>query len=178
MLPPPYQIDTMNEIEEQGIEIEAPTTFSGAALADEDTVQVYDEEDNEQHDDESMNDESVNNETSYIKWLVIAMASFAVFLGIGLGSGYGIGNEIWGNDNESSVSSAMAVDFTTSDHGGGGGKSGKSEGPSGSKSAKSAGVSTLYYYHCAHVCSDMNQLFFLLLCWLLHVFINLPHIVS
>ena len=146
----------MNEIEEQGIEIEAPTTFSGAALADEDTVQVYDEEDNEQHDDESMNDESVNNETSYtnagysyvtsnIKWFVIAMASFAVFLGIGLAGGFGIGNKIYGNDNgASSVSSAMdVVDYTTSENGG---KSGNSEGPSGSKSAKSAGVS----YNCAH----------------------------
>ena len=160
VLPPPYQLDAMDEIEENiGIEIEAPTTFGGAALADEDTVQGYDEVDAEQLDDESMNDETVNNATSYatagysyitsnIKWFVIAMASFAVFLGIGIGSGYGIDQKINGNDNgASSVSSALAVDFTTSEAGASA-KSGKSEGPSGSKSAKSAGVS--YYYHCAH----------------------------
>jgi len=48
VLPPPYQLDAMDEIEDSiGIEIEAPATFSGAALADEDTV--YDEEDAEQN---------------------------------------------------------------------------------------------------------------------------------
>lgn len=159
----------MDEIEDNiGIEIEAPTAFGGAALADEDTVQGYDvEEENEQlpQDDESMNDETVNNATSYatagysyitsnIKWFVIAMASFAVFFGIGIGLGYGpIGNSIYGNDDASSVSSAMAVEFTASDHGGksgGGAKSGKS------KSDKSSGVSCVEYVHrfCAYY---MNQ---------------------
>jgi len=146
----------MDEIEENiGIEIEAPTTFSGAALADVDTVQGYDdEEDNEQlpqDDNNELNDESVNDATSYatagysyitsnIKWFVIAMASFAVFLGIGIGSGYGIDQKIYGNDNDASVSAAMAtVDFTTSENGGA--KSGKGEGGGGAKSGKSSGVS-------------------------------------
>jgi len=150
VLLPPYQLDAMDEIEENiGIEIEAPTTFSGAAaLADEDNVL---EEDAEQlnDDDESMNDESVTTSytaagysyiTSNIKWFVIAMASFAVFLGIGIGSGYGIDQKIYGNDNDASVSAAMAtVDFTTSENGGA--KSGKGEGGGGAKSGKSSGVS-------------------------------------
>ena len=151
----------MDEIEDNiGIEIEAPTAFGGAALADEDTVQGYDvEEENEQlpQDDESMNDETVNNATSYatagysyitsnIKWFVIAMASFAVFFGIGIGLGYGpIGNSIYGNDNDASVSAAMAVDFTTSDNGA---KSGKGEGGGGAKSGKLSGVSLSLF--CAH----------------------------
>ena len=54
-----------------------------------------------------------------------------------------IGNSIYGNDDASSVSSAMAaVDFTASDHGDksdGGAKSGKS------KSDKSSGVSCVEY---------------------------------
>ena len=78
----------------------------------------------------------------------------SIFFGIGIGLGYGpIGNSIYGNDDASSVSSVMAVDFTASDHGGksgGGAKSGKS------KSDKSSGVSCVEYVHrfCAYY---MNQ---------------------
>ena len=80
--------------------------------------------------------------TSNIKWFLIAIGSFAIFFGIGWGSGYEIGDAIfWGGDNnESSVSSAMAADFTTSDNTGG--KSGKGEG--GAKSGKSTSVSHLF----------------------------------
>ena len=72
----------MDEIEDNiGIEIEAPTTFSGAALDDEDTKQGYDEQ-LPQDDNDELNDESVNDATSYatagysyitsnIKWFVI-----------------------------------------------------------------------------------------------------------
>jgi len=158
----------MNEIEiDNGFEVEASPTFfsssSGGALVEEDeddTEQLH-----QQDDESTMNDESVDNETSYatagysyitsnIKWFVIAMASFAVFFGIGIGLGYGpIGNSIYGNDDASSVSSAMAVDFTASDHGGksdGGAKSGKS------KSDKSSGVSCVEYVH-RFWAYDMNQ---------------------
>jgi len=157
----------MNEIEiDNGFEVEASPTFfsssSGGALVEEDeddTEQLH-----QQDDESTMNDESVDNETSYatagysyitsnIKWFVIAMASFAVFFGIGIGLGYGPIGNIYGNDDASSVSSAMTVDFTASDHGGksdGGAKSGKS------KSDKSSGVSCVEYVHrfCAY---DMNQ---------------------
>ena len=198
VLPPPYQLDTMDEIEDNiGIEIEAPTTFSGAALADEDTVQGYDydeneEDNNEQLDGESMNDESVNDATSYatagysyitsnIKWFVIAMASFAVFFGIGIGLGYGpIGNSIYGNDNDASVSAAT-VDFTTSDNGA---KSGKGEGGGGTKSGKSSGVS--YTFHIVHMI--LNVHFVHMMCTIFctctedmlyePTVIYLPHIIS
>ena len=88
--------------------------------------------------------------TSNIELFLIAIGTFAVFLGIGWGSGYEIGDAIfWGGDNnesESSVSSAMAADFTTSDNNGG--KSGKGEG--GAKSGKSTSVS---YFFIHFVCT-------------------------
>ena len=150
----------MNENEAGGFEVEASPTFfgsgGGGGLVEEDDD--IDIEQLPQQDDEStMHDESNDESTvaaasSYIsrgysyvasntKWFVIAMASFVVFFSIGVGLGYGpIGNSIYGNnDDASSVSSAMAVDFTASDHGGdksdGGAKSGKS------KTDKSSGVS-------------------------------------
>ena len=110
-----------------------------------------------------MNDESVNDIMAYspsrfargfsnlssgVKWSVIAFGTVAMALAIGWGSGLGIGNAIWGGDNnESSVSSAMAADFSTSDNNGS--KSGKGEGE-GAKSDKSAGVSYSFYTLCAH----------------------------
>jgi len=149
---------TMNETEE-GTEV-SHTAFSGL---DE---QRFNEDYAEQlpQDYEEVNDENEsvvgdnNNEATYatkgysyitsnIKWFVIAIGSFAVFLGIGWGSGYGIGDAIfWGGDNESSVSSAMAADFSTSDNTGG--KSGKGEG--GAKSGKSTSVS-YFFILCVHM---------------------------
>jgi len=87
---------------------------------------------------------------THIKWFVIAMASFTVFFGIGIGLGYGpIGNKIYGDNGASSVSSAMsAVDFTTLENGGA--KSGKGEGGGGAKSGKSSGVS-LFYFNFVHM---------------------------
>jgi len=158
----------MNENEDGGFEVEASPTFFGSSggggLVEEDD----DIEQLPQQDDEStMNDESestiaassyISEGYSYVasntKWFVIAMASFVVFFSIGVGLGYGpIGNSIYGNnDDASSVSSAMAVDFTASDHGGKSGKSGGDGAKSGkSKSDKSSGVScvecVIYFVH-------------------------------
>lgn len=160
----------MNENEDGGFEFEveaSPTFFSsssggGLVEEDEDDIEQFPQQD----DESTMNDEStiaaassyISRGYSYVasntKWFVIAIASFVVFFSIGVGLGYGpIGNSIYGNDDASSVSSAMAVDFTASDHGDksdGGAKSGKS------KSDKSPGVSCVEYVHrfCAY---DMNQ---------------------
>ena len=141
----------MNENEDGGFEVEASPNFFGSSGGGGGLVPSDDIEQLPQQDDEStMNDESTIAASSYIsrgysyvasntKWVIIAMASFAVFFGIGVGLGYGpIGNSIYGNDDASSVSSAMAVEFTASDHGGGA-KSGKS------KSDKSPGVSCVEY---------------------------------
>jgi len=158
----------MNENEDGGFEVEASPTFFGSSggggLVEEDEDDI--EQLPPQQDDEStMNDESTIAASSYIsrgysyvasntKWFVIAMASFVVFFSIGVGLGYGpIGNSIYGNDDASSVSSAMAVEFTASDHGGksgGGAKSGKS------KSDKSSGVSCVEFVH-RFWAYDMNQ---------------------
>jgi len=144
----------MNENEDGGFEVEASPTFFGSSGGggglveeDEDDIEQFPQQD----DESTMNDEStiaaassyISRGYSYVasntKWFVIAIASFVVFFSIGVGLGYGpIGNSIYGNDDASSVSSAMAVEFTASDHGGksgGGAKSGKS------KSDKSSGVS-------------------------------------
>ena len=144
----------MNENEDGGFEVEAsPTFFSssgGGGLVEEDEDDI--EQLPQQDDESTMNDEStiaaassyISRGYSYVasntKWVIVVMAAaFVVFFSIGVGLGYGpIGNSIYGNDDASSVSSAMAVEFTASDHGGksgGGAKSGKS------KSDKSSGVS-------------------------------------
>lgn len=162
----------MNENEDGGFEVEASPTFfgsgGGGGLVEEDDA--IDIEQLPQQDDEStMNDEStIATASSYIsrgysyvasntKWVIVVMAAaFVVFFSIGVGLGYGpIGNSIYGNDDASSVSSAMAVDFTASDHGDGGAKSGKSKSDK-SKSDKSSGVSCVQYVHrfCAYY---MNQ---------------------
>ena len=124
----------MNENEDGGFEVEAsPTFFSsgggGGLVEEDDDIDI--EQLPQQYDESTMNDEStiaaassyISRGYSYVasntKWFVIAMASFAVFLGIGLGSGYGIGNI------------SMVSD--------GGAKSGKS------KSDKLSGVSCVEY---------------------------------
>jgi len=151
----------MNENEDGGFEVEASPTFFGSSggggggLVPSDDIEQLPQQD----DESTMNDESTIAASSYIsrgysyvasntKWVIIAMASFVVFFSIGVGLGYGpIGNIIYGNNDASSVSSAMAVEFTASDHGksGGGAKSGKS------KSDKSSGVScvecVIYFVH-------------------------------
>lgn len=149
----------MNEIEiDEGFEVEASPTFfgsgGGGGLVEEDEDDI--EQLPQQDDESTMNDESTTAASSYIsrgysyvasntKWVIIAMASFAVFFGIGIGLGYGpIGNSIYGNDDASSVSSVMAVDFAASDHGDksdGGAKSGKSK--SDKSSGAKAGKATL-----------------------------------
>ena len=150
----------MNEIEE-GTEV-SHTAFSGL------DKQRYNEdyaEQSPQDENESINDNEATYATigysyitSNIKWFLIAIGSFAAFFGLGWGSGYGIGDAIFyfrgGDNNESSVSSAMAADFTTSDNNGG--KSGKGEG--GAKSGKSTSVSYFFIrFVCAH---DMHILIF------------------
>jgi len=160
----------MNEIEiDDGFEVEVSPTFFGSSggvgLVEEDEDDI--EQLPQQDDESTMNDESsiaaassyISRGYSYVasntKWVIVVMAAaFVVFFSIGVGLGYGpIGNSIFGNDDASSVSSAMAVDFTASDHddkSDGGAKSGKS------KSDKSSGVSCVEYVHrfCAY---DMNQ---------------------
>jgi len=146
----------MNEIEE-GTEV-SHTAFSGLDKQRynedyaEQSPQDYDEVNNE---NESISDNEATYATtgysyitSNIKWFLIAIGSGAIFLGIGWGSGLGIGDAIfWGGDNnESSVSSAMAVDFSTSDNNGS--KSGKGEG--GAKSGKSTSVS-YFFILCMHM---------------------------
>ena len=148
----------MNENEDGGFEVEASPTFfgggGGGGLVEEDEDDI--EQLPQQDDESTMNDESTIAVSSYIsrgysyvasntKWVFVVMAAtFVVFFSIGVGLGYGpIGNSIYGNnDDASSVSSAMAVEFTASDHGDksdGGAKSGKS------KSDKSSGVSCVEY---------------------------------
>ena len=147
----------MNEIEE-GTEV-SHTAFSGLDEQRynedyaEQSPQDYDEEVNDENEGDSDNEATYATTgysyiTSNIKWFLIAIGSGAVFLGIGWGSGYEIGDAIfWGGDNnESSVSSAMAADFSTSDNNGG--KSGKGEG--GAKSGKSTSVS---YFFIHFVCT-------------------------
>ena len=158
-----------NDNEDGGFEaIEVSPTFFGSSggvgLVEEDKGDI--EQLPQQDDESTMNDEStiaaassyISRGYSYVashkKWVFVVMAAtFVVFFSIGIGLGYPIGNIIYGNDDASSVSSAMAVDFTPSDHGDksdGGAKSGKS------KSDKSSGVSCVEYVHrfCAY---DMNQ---------------------
>ena len=163
----------MNENEDGGFEVEASPTFFGSSggggLVPSDDIEQLPQQD----DESTMNDESTIAASSYIsrgysyvasntKWVIIAMASFVVFFSIGIGLGYGpIGNIIYGNDDASSVSSAMAVDFTTSENGGA--KSGKGEGGGSAKSGKSSGVSlSLFCAHDMHIfvhgIADMYQL--------------------
>ena len=148
----------MNEIEE-GTEV-SHTAFSG--LDEQRYNEDYAEQSPQNYEEVNNENESISdNEATYattgysyitsnIKLFLIAIGTFAVFLGIGWGSGYEIGDAIfWGGDNnesESSVSSAMAADFTTSDNNGG--KSGKGEG--GAKSGKSTSVS---YFFIHFVCT-------------------------
>ena len=143
----------MNEIEE-GTEV-SHTAFSG--LDEQRYNEDYAEQSPQNYEEVNNENESISdNEATYattgysyitsnIKWFLIAIGSGAVFLGIGWGSGYEIGDAIFDN-NESSVSSAMAADFTTSDNNGG--KSGKGEG--GAKSGKSTSVS---YFFIHFVCT-------------------------
>ena len=144
----------MNEIEE-GTEV-SHTAFSG--LDEQRYNEDYAEQSPQDYEEVNNENESISdNEATYattgysyitsnIKWFLIAIGSGAVFLGIGWGSGYEIGDAIFGDNNESSVSSAMAADFTTSDNNGG--KSGKGEG--GAKSGKSTSVS---YFFIHFVCT-------------------------
>ena len=164
----------MNEIEE-GTEV-SHTAFSGLDKQRynedyaEQSPQDYDEEVNDENENENESDNEATYATtgysyitSNIKWFVIAIGSTAAFFGIGWGSGYGIGDAIfWGGDNnESSVSSAMAADFTTSDNTGG--KSGKGEG--GAKSGKSTSVSFYTLCVCAH---DMHIIFYIFCAYDMH----------
>ena len=103
----------MNENEDGGFEVEASPTFfsssSGGGLVEEDEDDI--EQLPQQDDESTMNDESTIAASSYIsrgysyvasntKWFVIAMASFTVFFGIGIGLGYGpIGNKIYGGES-------------------------------------------------------------------------------
>ena len=145
-----------NDNEDGGFEaIEVSPTFFGSSgggglvKKDEDDIEQLPQQD----DESTMNDEStiaaassyISRGYSYVasntKWVFVMAAAFVVFFSIGIGLGYPIGNSIYGNDDASSVSSAMAVDFTAY-HGGksdGGTKSGKS------KSDKSSGVSCVEY---------------------------------
>jgi len=149
----------MNEIEE-GTEV-SHTAFSGLDKQRynedyaEQSPQNYDEEAKDENESISDNEATYATKgysyiTSNIKWFLIAIGSFAIFFGIGWGSGYEIGDAFfWGGDNNESsvsVSSAMAADFTTSDNTGG--KSGKGEG--GAKSGKSTSVSHLFIL-CVHM---------------------------
>ena len=160
----------MNENEDGGIEVEASPTFFGSSGGGGGLVEE-DEDDIEQlprQDDEStMDNESTIVASSYISrgysyvasnmnWILVVIASFAIIFSIGIGLGYGIGDIIYGKDDAPSVSSAMAVEFTASDHGDDGAKSGKSKSDK-SKSDKSSGVSCVECVHrfCAY---DMNQL--------------------
>ena len=147
----PYIIKTVkmkNDNEDGGFEaIEVSPTFFGSSGGGGNLVEK-DEGDIEQlpqQDDEStMNDEStiaaassyISRGYSYVasntKWVFVMAAAFVVFFSIGIGLGYPIGNSIYGNDDASSVSSAMAVALM-------GAKSGKS------KSDKSSGVSCVEY---------------------------------
>jgi len=147
----------MNEIEiDEGFEVEASPTFfgsgGGGGLVEEEDDDIDIEQLPQQDDESTMNDEStiaaassyISRGYSYVasntKWVIVVMAAaFVVFFSIGVGLGYGpIGNSIYGNnDDASSVSSAMAVDFTASDSADHGSKSSKSGGGAKSGKAKS-----------------------------------------
>ena len=80
-----------------------------------------------QPNDEDMNRLPPNLATTpYKKGICVVATTLlitAALFGIGYGAGYSINNEIVNNnnDNASSVSSAMAVEFTALDNGGSGG---------------------------------------------------------
>ena len=111
----------------EGVEVEAPPTFCrifGGAVEnnnskDDSIDQLPDTTDDDIESDwgapSSSNQQGKQHTCSNVKFFILLLAAFGVFLGIGIGIGRPVGNHIYGDD-ETSTSNSMASAVGASDH--------------------------------------------------------------